>query len=104
MESLIHNVKDMLPTMRQGFEAALGETLLDNQRVYVVVVTPGRRGHTRRGAERSAIELVADREDSRQEVFLFSDLNATVWSAKSVATAAPYAKGYFRTLRFANGR
>jgi len=41
MESLIHNVKDMLPETRRGFEAALGETLHDNQRVYVVVVTPG---------------------------------------------------------------
>jgi len=41
MESLIHNVKDMLPAMRQGFEAALGETLRDNQQVFVVVVTPG---------------------------------------------------------------
>jgi len=41
MESLVHNVKDMLPAMRRGFEAALGEALCDNQRVYVVVVTPG---------------------------------------------------------------
>jgi len=41
MESLVHNVKDMLPATRRGFEAALGETLLDSQCVYVVVVTPG---------------------------------------------------------------
>ncbi len=41
MESLVHNVKDMLPETRRGFETALGETLLDNQRVFVVVVTPG---------------------------------------------------------------
>jgi len=51
MESLIHNVKDMLPTMRQGFEAALGETLLDNQRVYVVVVTPGVEPSNRQRSE-----------------------------------------------------
>lgn len=41
MESLVHNVKDMLPETRRGFEVALGGTLHDNQRVYVVVVTPG---------------------------------------------------------------
>ncbi len=41
MESLVHNVKDMPPERRRSFEAALGETLRDNQRVYVVVVTPG---------------------------------------------------------------
>jgi len=41
MESLVHHVKDMPPATRRGLEAALGETLLDHQRVYVVVVTPG---------------------------------------------------------------
>ena len=37
-------------------------------------------------AVREAIELVADREDSRQEVFLFSDLNATSWNETAVAS------------------
>ena len=37
-------------------------------------------------AVREAIELVADREDSRQEVFLFSDLNATSWNESAVAS------------------
>jgi len=41
MESLVHHVKDMLPATRRGLEAALGETLFDNQQVYLVVVTPG---------------------------------------------------------------
>ena len=35
---------------------------------------------------REAIELVADREDSRQEVFLFSDLNATAWNETAIAS------------------
>ena len=37
-------------------------------------------------AVREAIELVADCEDSRQEVFLFSDLNATSWNETAVAS------------------
>ena len=37
-------------------------------------------------AVREAIELVADREDSRQEVFLFSDFNATSWNESAVAS------------------
>jgi len=41
MESLLHNVKDLPPERRRGFEAALGETLRDDQRLLVVVVTPG---------------------------------------------------------------
>jgi len=36
-------------------------------------------------AVREAIELVTDRVDSRQEVFLFSDLNATTWNETAVA-------------------
>jgi hypothetical protein len=40
MESLVHNVKDMAPETRLGFETGLGERLQDNQRVYVVVMTP----------------------------------------------------------------
>ncbi len=51
MESLTHNVKDMLPETRRGFETALGETLLDDQRVYVVVVTPGVEPSDRQRAE-----------------------------------------------------
>jgi len=41
MESLVHNVKDMPLETRRSFETALGETLCDNQQVYVIVVTPG---------------------------------------------------------------
>lgn len=41
MESLVHNVKDMAPNIRHGFETVLGATLDDSQRVYLVVVTPG---------------------------------------------------------------
>ncbi len=41
MESLIHNVKDLPPEKRRGFEAALGETLRDDQCLLVVVVSPG---------------------------------------------------------------
>lgn len=37
-------------------------------------------------AVREAIELVAEREESRQEVFLFSDLNATVWNEMAIAS------------------
>jgi len=37
--------------MRRGFEAALGEPLLDNQCVYVVVVTPGVEPNDQQRAE-----------------------------------------------------
>ena len=37
-------------------------------------------------AVREAIELVSERVDSRQEVFLFSDLNAVVWNEATLAT------------------
>lgn len=37
-------------------------------------------------AVREAIELVTEREDSRQEVFLFSDLNASTWNEAAVAS------------------
>ncbi len=37
-------------------------------------------------AVREAIELVAEREDSRQEVFLFSDLNAIAWNETAIAS------------------
>ncbi|NOZ41480.1 MAG: VWA domain-containing protein [Planctomycetes bacterium] len=37
-------------------------------------------------AVREAIELVASREDSRQEVFVFTDLNAIVWNETAVAS------------------
>jgi hypothetical protein len=40
MESLAHNVKDMAPETRHGIEAVLGETLQDDQVVYLVVITP----------------------------------------------------------------
>jgi len=39
-------------------------------------------------AAREAIELVADRKDSRQEVFLFSDLNAIAWNEGAIASIA----------------
>ncbi|MCI0333898.1 MAG: hypothetical protein L0228_11825 [Planctomycetes bacterium] len=51
MESLVHNVKDMPPETRRGFETALGETLRDDQRVYVIVVTPGVEPSDRQRAE-----------------------------------------------------
>ncbi len=36
-------------------------------------------------AAREAIELVAERENSQQEIFLFTDMNASVWNETSVA-------------------
>ncbi len=37
-------------------------------------------------AVREAIELVGQREDSRQEIFLFSDLSASVWTEAAISS------------------
>ena len=43
-------------------------------------LTPESKPRPLEDAVREAIELVTDRPDSRQEIFLFSDLNAVVWN------------------------
>ena len=43
-------------------------------------LTPESKPRPLEDAVREAVDLVTDREDSRQEVFLFSDLNANAWN------------------------
>jgi len=48
-------------------------------------LTPESKPRPLEDAVREAIELVTDRVDSRQEVFLFTDLNRTAWNESAVA-------------------
>lgn len=87
--------KDLLTKLPEGTEVAVVDRSRATSGFAVDIGTaesrlrnlqPESKPRPLEDAIREAIDLVSDREDSRQEVFVFSDLSASAWSDASITS------------------